>query len=473
MERIETTILKNLLHNEEYVTRVIPFLNEDYFSSSTDKIVFNTIKDFIENFKGQPTKEAIVIDIGNRNDLSEKQHTDAINLVDELNNIQEFKKPSNMDWLIKGTEKFVQEKAVHNAVMESIKILGGENKTLTKGAIPDILSEALGISFDRHVGHDYIEDYDERFDFYNKNETRIPFDLEYFNKITGGGVVPKSLTIAIAGTGVGKSLFMCHYAASCLMDNRNVLYITMEMAEERIAERIDANLLDLPIDQVRELPKDIFDDKILSLKKQTSGKLIIKEYPTATANVSHFRGLIDELRMKKNFFPDIIFVDYLNICSSVRLRAATSVNSYTYVKAIAEELRGLAMEKNLPVISATQMNRGGFASTDPGLEDTAESFGLPQTADLMFALVCTEEMDGLNQIAVKQLKNRYNDLNSPKRFIVGINKPKMQLFDVSESEQTLNDSGQKSKDISAFDKSDFGQAMFTEKDFREWEIDDE
>jgi replicative DNA helicase len=469
MDRIETTILKNLLHNDEYVTRVVPFMDDTYFADGIDKIVFNSIKEFIEKYKGQPTNESLTIDIGNRKDISQKEHDDAIALIKELKESKDFKKPANMEWLIRGTEAFVQERAIHNAVMESIHIIGGESKTQEKGAIPGILQEALGISFDRHVGHDYMEDSKDRYDFYHTTEERIPFDLEYFNKITGGGLVSKSLTIAIAGTGVGKSLFMCHHASACLMSGLNVLYITMEMAEERIAERLDANLFDIPISEISNLPENAFDDKVMQLKKQTCGKLIIKEYPTAAANVSHFRGLIDELRMKKNFFPDIIFVDYLNICSSVRLRQSSTVNSYTYIKAIAEELRGLAMEIDVPVVSATQFNRTGFTNTDPGLEDTAESFGLPATADLMFAMVTSDQMEEMGQIMIKQLKNRYNDLNKPKRFVVGIDKTKMRLFDVSDAEQTLNDTGQ-IDDTPAFDKSDFGQAMFNEKDFRDWEI---
>ena len=382
-----------------------------------------------------------------------------------INELKEEEKP-NDEWLVAETEKFCQEKAIYDAVMNSIQIIDGKDKKLTKDSIPEILSDALGVSFDTHVGHDYIENVDERFDFYHRIEDKIPFDLEFFNKITKGGLPRKTLNVALAGTGVGKSLFMCHVAANCLMQGKNVLYVTMEMAEERIAERIDANLLNLPIDDVHSLPKDLYERKIDLLKMQTTGKLIIKEYPTATAHTGHLRTLLNELKLKRNFSPEIVFVDYLNICASSRFKYNANVNSYTYIKAIAEELRGLAVEMNIPIVSATQTTRSGFNSSDPGLEDTSESFGLPATADFMFALVTSEELDKLDQVMVKQLKNRYNDLTVNKRFVIGIDRSKMKLYDLSQSAQeNITDSGQIEEDIPKFDKSKFGQRMFEEKDF--------
>lgn len=349
----------------------------------------------------------------------------------------------DLDWLTDATEKFCQEKAIYNAIMDSIQILDGNDSTKSKGSIPAILSDALGVSFDPHVGHDYVDDYATRFDFYHRVEKRIPFDLEYFNKITKGGLPQKTLNIALAGTGVGKSLFMCHMAASCMMQNNNVLYITLEMSEEKIAERIDANLLNVTIDDLMLMPKDMYEKRMKRLKDTVKGKLIIKEYPTAAANPSHFRALINELKLKKNFKPDIIFVDYLNICASSRIKAGANINSYTYIKAIAEELRGLAVECNVPIMSATQTTRSGFTNSDPGLEDTSESFGLPATADMMFALISTEELQNMNQIMVKQLKNRYNDPTLNKRFTIGIDRAKMKLYDLEQSAQTdIADSGQ-------------------------------
>ena len=462
MERIEKTILKNLLHNEEFTRRVFPFLEPKYFLNSIDRIVFQQIYEFIDLYKNRPTKEALIIDLSNHKKITETEFQSATDLINEL---KEEEKP-NDEWLVAETEKFCQEKAIYDAVMNSIQIIDGKDKRLTKDSIPEILSDALGVSFDTHVGHDYIENVDERFDFYHRIEDKIPFDLEFFNKITKGGLPRKTLNVALAGTGVGKSLFMCHVAANCLMQGKNVLYVTMEMAEERIAERIDANLLNLPIDDVHSLPKDLYERKIDLLKMQTAGKLIIKEYPTATAHTGHIRTLLNELKLKRNFSPEIVFVDYLNICASSRFKYNANVNSYTYIKAIAEELRGLAVEMNVPIVSATQTTRSGFNSSDPGLEDTSESFGLPATADFMFALVTSEELDKLDQVMVKQLKNRYNDLTVNKRFVIGIDRSKMKLYDLSQSAQeNITDSGQIEEDIPKFDKSKFGQRMFEEKDF--------
>ena len=462
MERIEKTILKNLLHNEEFTRRVFPFLEPKYFLNSIDRIVFQQIYEFIDLYKNRPTKEALIIDLSNHKKITETEFQSATDLINEL---KEEEKP-NDEWLVAETEKFCQEKAIYDAVMNSIQIIDGKDKRLTKDSIPEILSDALGVSFDTHVGHDYIENVDERFDFYHRVEDKIPFDLDFFNQITKGGLPRKTLNIALAGTGVGKSLFMCHVAANCLMQGKNVLYVTMEMAEERIAERIDANLLNLPIDDVHSLPKDLYERKIDLLKMQTAGKLIIKEYPTATAHTGHIRTLLNELKLKRNFSPEIVFVDYLNICASSRFKYNANVNSYTYIKAIAEELRGLAVEMNVPIVSATQTTRSGFNSSDPGLEDTSESFGLPATADFMFALVTSEELDKLDQVMVKQLKNRYNDLTVNKRFVIGIDRSKMKLYDLSQSAQeNITDSGQIEEDIPKFDKSKFGQRMFEEKDF--------
>jgi|2_EtaG_2_1085320.scaffolds.fasta_scaffold08789_3 replicative DNA helicase len=462
MERIEKTILKNLLHNEEFTRRVFPFLEPKYFLNSIDRIVFQQIYEFIDLYKNRPTKEALIIDLSNHKKITETEFQSATDLINEL---KEEEKP-NDEWLVAETEKFCQEKAIYDAVMNSIQIIDGKDKRLTKDSIPEILSDALGVSFDTHVGHDYIENVDERFDFYHRVEDKIPFDLDFFNKITKGGLPKKTLNIALAGTGVGKSLFMCHVAANCLMQGKNVLYVTMEMAEERIAERIDANLLNLPIDDIHSLPKDLYERKIDLLKMQTTGKLIIKEYPTATAHTGHLRTLLNELKLKRNFAPEIVFVDYLNICASSRFKYSANVNSYTYVKAIAEELRGLAVEMNIPIVSATQTTRSGFNSSDPGLEDTSESFGLPATADFMFALVTSEELDNLDQVMIKQLKNRYNDLTVNKRFVIGIDRSKMKLYDLSQSAQeNITDSGQIEEDIPKFDKSKFGQRMFEEKDF--------
>ena len=440
---LEVTILSNLLYNERYTRKVLPFLKVDYFTDRSHKIVFLEIHEYVSQYDSLPSLNALGIECQERSDLSEDQFKEIVEVLNVLSN-----DPSDYDWLVDTTEKWCQERAIYLSLMESVKIADGQDSKKDKGAIPSILSEALGVSFDQHVGHDYMSDAEERYDYYHKREDKIPFDLEFFNKITKGGLPNKTLNIALAGTGVGKSLFMCHMAASCLLSGRNVLYITMEMAEEKIAERIDANLLNIPIQKLVDLPKVMFEKKISTLSKKTQGKIIIKEYPTASAHVGHFKSLISDLALKRSIRPDIIFVDYLNICASQRYKGSI-VNSYTYVKAIAEELRGLACECNVPIISATQTTRSGYGSTDVDLTDTSESFGLPATADLMFALISTEELEGMNQIMVKQLKNRYNDPTMNKRFCVGIDRAKMRLYDVEESAQEdIQDSGQDEEKVS-------------------------
>ncbi len=428
---LQTHILNHLIHNEEFCRRVVPYLRKDYFEGS-NKIVFDLIVKFVAQHNKLPTTRVLELELGK---ISAPDDV----MLGATNVINEIKAKSDVDteYLIAEAEKWCRDRAVYNAIMESIQIIDGKDKDRSEGSIPEILSDALGVSFDQEIGHDYIDNSDDRFDFYNKTENRIPFDLDYFNKITKGGLPNKTLNIALAGTGVGKSLFMCHCAASVLEQGRNVLYITMEMAEERIAERIDANLMDLPIQQLESLPKNVFDTKIGKIAKGTIGKLIVKEYPTGAAHTGHFRALLNELKLKKNFTPDIIYVDYLNICASSRMRGlGGSINSYSYIKAIAEEMRGLAVEFNVPIVSATQTTRSGFSNTDVGLEDTSESFGLPATADLMFALISTEELDELGQIMVKQLKNRYNDPTKFKRFVIGIDRSRMKLYDVEESAQS-------------------------------------
>jgi len=438
---LEVTILGNLVYNEKYARKVLPFLKSDYFTAREYKVIFLEIHEYISQYDAMPSLNAIGIECQERTDLTEEQFKDIIEVLNVLSN-----DTADFDWLVDTTEKWCQERAIYISLMESVKIADGQDSKRDKGAIPSILSEALGVSFDQHVGHDYVSDAEARYDFYHRKEDKIPFDLSFFNKITKGGLPNKTLNIALAGTGVGKSLFMCHCAAATLLQGKNVLYITMEMAEEKIAERIDANLLNVPIQQLGDLPKLMFDKKIANLSKKTQGKLIIKEYPTASAHVGHFKSLISDLALKRSIRPDIIFVDYLNICASQRYKGSI-VNSYTYVKAIAEELRGLAVECNVPIISATQTTRAGYGSTDVDLTDTSESFGLPATADLMFALISTEELEGMNQIMVKQLKNRYNDIASNKRFCVGIDRAKMRLYDVEESAQEdLVDSGQGSQE---------------------------
>lgn len=448
---IQQTILRNLLTNETYLRRVVPFLKKEYFEGEY-KIVFNEVVSFVNKYNKLPTKESIQVDMTTAGSFDQVS-----GLIDEV-----FKaEPVNEDWLINSTEKWCQDRAIYLAIMESINIIDGKNQSLTKNAVPEILSDALGVSFDPNVGHDYIDDSDDRFEFYHRTEDRLPFDLENFNEITKGGIPNKTLNIALAGTGVGKSLFMCHVAASALTQGKNVLYITMEMAEERIAERIDANLFNLPIDQLESLSKQMFDDKIAKIAKKNIGKLIVKEYPTGAAHAGHFRALLNELKLKKQFVPDVIFIDYLNICSSSRMKGmGGSINSYTYVKAIAEELRGLAVEFDVPVFSATQTTRSGYSNTDVGLEDTSESFGLPATADFMFALISSEELQRLGQIMIKQLKNRYNDPTYKKRFVVGVDRSRMRLYDVEDSAQTLSD------DTPVFDNSDTGTRMSDFSDFK-------
>jgi len=441
MKRLETTILKNLIFNDDYARKILPFIKSEYFTDNTEKILFQEVEEYINHYKHLPTYESLVINFTESKKLTEQQVQDSVEMLRAIN--AEKDEASNISWLIDNTEKFCQDKAIYNAIMKSVKILDDRDNRDSKGAIPQLLSDALGVSFDSSVGHDYVEDADNRFDFYHRHETKIPFDLDIFNKITKGGLPQKTLNIALAGTGVGKSLFMCHVAGSCLSQGQNVLYITMEMAEERIAERIDANLLNIDISDLNSISKQDYDRKFSALKVKTQGKLIIKEYPTAAASALHFRSLLNELQLKKSFKPDIIFIDYLNICASARIKAGSNVNSYSYIKAIAEELRGLAVEFSVPIVSATQTTRSGFTSSDPGLEDTSESFGLPATADFMFALISTEELEQLNQLMVKQLKNRYNDPNTFKRFVIGIDRGKMKLYDVEQSAQEdIVDAGQ-------------------------------
>ena len=432
--KIEEITLSKLILNDTYTKKVLPFIKDDYFDSSSHKVLFSTLSEYVNKFETTPEPNALKIEVEKRRDISEEIYKEVEQFLNNLDRDQ-----YNEDWLIETTEKWCKEKAIYIALMESVKIADGQDKTRTKDAIPSIMSEALGVCFDDHVGHDYIQDSDDRYDFYHKKEEKIPFDLEHFNKITKGGLPNKTLNIALAGTGVGKSLFMCHLAGSVLLQGRNVLYITMEMAEEKIAERIDANLLDIPIQQLGDplLTKEKYSSKLLELTKKTQGKLVIKEYPTASAHVGHFKALLNELSMKKGFSPDIIFVDYLNICASARYKG-TIVNSYTYVKAIAEELRGLAVENDVPIVSATQTTRAGYGSSDVDLTDTSESFGLPATADLMFALISTEELEGINQIMVKQLKNRYNDPTMYKRFVVGIDRAKMRLYDCDQQDDIID-----------------------------------
>ena len=430
-ERVPLTILKNLLHDEEYTRKVLPFIQSDYFEEVSDKTVFEEIASFLKEYDSLPTKEILHIEVEKRSDLNQDQFTTISQLIDALD-IAEYKK----EWVLDTTESWCKERAIYNALMESIKIADGQDEKKKPDAIPSILSDALAVGFDQHVGHDYIDDSQDRFAYYHKVENKIPFDLEYFNKITSGGLSDKTLNIALAGTGVGKSLFMCHVASSCLTQGKNVLYITLEMAEEKIAERIDANLLNTNIKDIKDLPHNTFTKKIDKLAAKTTGKLIVKEYPTASAHAGHFRALLQELKLKKSFEPDIIFVDYLNICASSRYRGSVNINSYTYVKSIAEELRGLAVETSIPLFSATQTTRSGFASSDPDLTDTSESFGLPATADLMFALISTEDLEQLNQIMVKQLKNRYNDPTMNRRFVVGIDRAKMRLYDCEQDAQS-------------------------------------
>lgn len=450
---VEQTILRSLLTDEQYMRKVLPFVKPEYFEGVYRQL-YKEVGKFVAKYNKLPTAEAFKIELDQSSNFTDEQYRHAIEIVPHIF----LKEEVDDKWLLDTTEKWCQDRAVHNAIMESIKIIDGKHETLSKNAIPDVLQKALAVSFDTNIGHDYIENAEERYEFYHAQEERIPFDLDYFNRITKGGLPNKTLNIALAGTGVGKSLFMCHVAAAAMVQGRNVLYITLEMAEERIAERIDANLLDVPIDQLENLSKPMLKNKVEDLTKKGNGKLIIKEYPTGQANASHFRALLNELKLKKNFIPELIFIDYLNICASSRMKGmGGAINSYSYIKAIAEELRGLAVEFNVPIISATQTTRSGFGNSDPGLEDTSESFGLPATADLMFALVSNEELAANNQIMVKQLKNRYNDPNKDKRFLVSIDRSKMRLSDLNSAEQTLID------DTPTFDKSQMNERF---KDFK-------
>ena len=438
MDNVEFLILRNLLHNEEYVRKVIPFIKADYFENRSQKIVYEEILKFVEEYNKPVTKEILCIETEKRQDITDGDYKEITQLISSLEEA-----PTEFDWLVSTTEKWCRDRAIYLALMESIQIADGQDEKKNRDAIPTILSDALAVSFDTHVGHDYLQDYEARYESYHKKEDKTEFDLEYFNKITKGGLPNKTLNIALAGTGVGKSLFMCHVAASALLNGKNVLYITLEMAEEKIAERIDANLLNVPIQEISDLPKMMYESKVTKLSEKTQGTLIIKEYPTASAHAGHFRGLLNELAIKKSFRPDIIFIDYLNICASSRYRGNLSVNSYSYIKAIAEELRGLAVEANVPIVSATQTTRSGYGSSDVELTDTSESFGLPATADFMFALISTDELEELGQIMVKQLKNRYNDPTVYKRFIVGIDRAKMRLYDCEQTAQNdMVDSGQ-------------------------------
>jgi replicative DNA helicase len=453
--------------DEEYTRKTLPFIKGEYFQESSEKLLFSEIESYVNKYNTMPTQEALAIEIDKRINLTDEQHKKTIALVKQITIDPEV---LDTKWLIDATEDFCQEKAIYNGIMQSIQILDDKNKNnaekLDKGSIPKILADALSVSFDNHIGHDFIDDAETRYDFYHKVERRIPFDLDYLNRITKGGLAEKSLNIVLAGTGVGKSLFMCHCAAANLTMGKNVLYITMEMAEERIAERIDANLMNVELDRLIGMPKETYLKKVESLREKTKGKLIIKEYPTASANVNHFAHLLNELKLKRQFVPDIIYIDYLNICSSSRMKMGSSINSYTYIKAIAEELRGLAVEHKVPVVSATQTTRSGFTNSDVGLEDTSESFGLPATADLMFALISTDELADLNQIMVKQLKNRYSDPTTNKRFVIGVDRAKMKLYDAEESAQTnISDSGQIEDDKPVFDKSGFGKRMQKNRDF--------
>jgi replicative DNA helicase len=454
---LEKKILKHLILDEKYTRKVLPFIKAEYFSESSEKMLYEQINGYVLKYNTMPTKEALVIEIDKKINLTDEQHKKTISLVDDVCIHEDI---ADTNWLVDATEGFCQEKAIYNGIMQSIQILDNKVDTkekLDKGAIPSILADALSVSFDNHVGHDFIDDALHRYDFYHRVEQRIPFDLDYLNRITKGGLPQKSLNIVLAGTGVGKSLFMCHCAAANLSIGKNVLYITLEMAEERIAERIDANLMNVEVDRLIGVSKETYISKVDRIREKTSGKLIIKEYPTASANVTHFKHLLNELKLKRQFIPDIIYIDYLNICSSSRVKQGNSVNSYTYIKAIAEELRGLAVEHKVPVVSATQTTRSGYTNTDVGLEDTSESFGLPATADLMFALISTEELEAMNQIMVKQLKNRYNDPTTNKRFVIGVDRAKMKLYDVEQSAQSdISDSGQVDTGP-AFDKTDFGK----------------
>lgn len=455
--KLELLILNQLLKDEDYLRRVIPFLKDEYFTDWSERKVFQHVKTFVEQYNVSPSTEALEISLQGDKNLTEEEFTKVVDIVQTFGEQQ-----TNKEWILDETEKFCKDKAVYNAIVQSIQIIDGKDKKFTSEAIPEILKDALGVSFDNSVGHDYLIDSDERFEFYHKTEERIPFDLDMFNKITKGGLPNKTLNIALAGTGVGKSLFMCHMAAGAMSQGKNVLYITMEMAEERIAERIDANLMNVTMDDLKNLPKQMFDDRISRIRNKSEGKLIIKEYPTASAHSGHFRALLNELNLKKEFRPDIIFIDYLNICASSRFKMSGSVNSYIYIKGIAEELRGLAVEFNVPIVSATQTTRSGYANSDMELTDTSESFGLPATADFMFGIISTEDLEKLGQLLIKQLKNRYNDPSQHKRFVIGVDRAKMRLYDVDVSAQKnimQEDTKVEQKPVS------FSSKMFVKKNF--------
>lgn len=453
---LEKTIFENLIHNEEYARKTLPFLKVDYFQTRIHKILFGIVDNYVNEYNSIPSKTAVKIEVSERSDLNDSEEKQLQEFIDSL----QEDKTTNETWILDQTEQFCQDKAVYNAIMKSISIFDGKTEN-DKGIIPTLLSDALAVSFDTNIGHDFLEDYQSRYDFYHKVEHRIPFDIDYFNKITKGGLPRKTLNVALAGTGVGKSLFMCHCAAYNLTQNNNVLYITLEMSEERIAERIDANLLNVTMEELSILPKDSYEKKIQRLREKTKGKLIVKEYPTASAGSGHFRHLINELRLKRNFTPAIIYIDYLNICASSRLKQGSNINSYTYVKAIAEELRGLAVEFDVPIVTATQTTRSGYTSSDIGLEDTSESFGLPATADFMFALISNEELQDMNQILIKQLKNRYNDPTYFKKFVVGVDRSKMKIYDVEQhaQEDLIVDTGP------VFDNSETGARLKQERKF--------
>lgn len=442
---LEQTILANLIHNEEYCRKVIPYIRESYFDDVTIKKIFSTFSDYVDEYKEPPSVEALKIMLDSRKDLNEEMFKEVIRTVDEL----KIDKATNQEWLVSETEKFCQDQDLINSVRKAIMIIDGKDKEMDKGSIPKLLSDSLGISFDTHIGHDYLDDFEDRYEFYHRKEERLPFDIDMLNKITKGGLPKKSLTVLLASTGVGKSLVMCHMAAAAFMYGKNALYITAEMAEERIAERIDANLLNVTLDELSQLPRETFQKRVDRIKDKTPGRLVVKEYPTGTAHAGHFRHLLNELRLKRNFVPDIIFIDYLNICASSRIKGAASVNTYVLVKSIAEEIRGLAMEFNVPIVSATQANREGYGNGDMDLTNTSESIGLPQTVDAMFALISTEELEGMGQIMIKQLKNRWNDLSYYRRFVVGIDRSKMRLYDVEEHAQ-----GNVHNDSPVMDKSE-------------------
>lgn len=457
--RIEQKILSSLIHNEEYCRKTAPFIEPGYFQERIEKVIVQEILSFFGKFNKLPTQDIVKIELGNRKDITDKELTEAQRVVDTLHSDR-----TNMEWLLQNTEKFCKDRAVYNAILDSIKIIDGKDPNLSQDAIPKILSDALAISFDQNVGHDYLIDATERYDFYHRKEEKVAFDIDILNKITSGGMSKKSLNVILAGTGAGKSLFMCHVASSTLMQGLNVLYITMEMAEEKIAERIDANLMNLSMDELKVIDRAVFDNRVSKIASKTHGKLIIKEYPTASAHSGHFRALIEELKGKREFTPDVVIIDYLNICTSARLKMGASINSYLYIKSIAEELRGLAVEYNVPILTATQTTRNGFNNSDVELTDTSESFGLPATADLMLALIRSDELDELNQIMIKQLKNRYADPSSYKRFVVGVDRSKMKLYDCEESAQRdIIDSGQ--DDTPVFDKSSFGRRQKRQGDY--------